>query len=65
MTEKSKELKYICEGAAFDFIKNTQKDSEAGFEYSRFMISSRPYIKKNNMQSDKALTQCWETHYRY
>jgi hypothetical protein len=38
---------------------------ESGFFYEKFLISSKPYTRKNNVTIDKGLNQCWEIHYRY
>ena len=38
---------------------------ESGFFFEKFLISSKPYIRKNNVTIDKGLNQCWEIHYRY
>ena len=29
------------------------------------MISSKPYIRKNNIIADKAVNMCWESHFRF
>ena len=31
----------------------------------KFLISSKPYIRKCTSQFDKAVNTCWETHYRF
>lgn len=28
-------------------------------------MASKPYIRKNNLFSDKALNFCWEIHFRF
>lgn len=33
---------------------------QRGAEAESFLISSKPYIRKNNVTSDKALNFCWE-----
>ena len=29
------------------------------------LMNSKPYIRKNNLFSDKALNFCWEIHFRF
>ena len=36
-----------------------------GYFYEKYLVSSKPYIRKNNVTIDKGLNQCWEIHYRY
>ena len=72
MGDKDRDLKVMCESVADDFLKNAAAgvaDEEAvGSDPTaavRLMVSSKPYIRKNNIISDKAVNQCWETHFRF
>ena len=46
-------------------INSKKMKMDSGFFYEKFLISSKPYIRKNNVTIDKGLNQCWEIHYRY
>ena len=62
MGDKDRDLKVMCESVADDFLKNAAAgggDEEAAGTVPtaavRFMVSSKPYIRKNNIISDKAV----------
>jgi len=72
LTDKEKDLKVLCESVADDFLKNSNQN-DAGEDKKvddptatvRYMVSSKPYIRKCNLISDKAKNDCWETHFRF
>lgn len=63
----------MCESICDDFLKNLQLQDEANKKTDRvienpdcrFLISSKPYMRKNNVVNDKSVTYCWETHFRF
>lgn len=58
MTDKEKDLKILSEAAVEDFLKNTKdknENDEDSKKYHRYLISSHPYIRKNNLTADKAI----------
>lgn len=63
MPDKERELKVLCEVSVDDFLKNTSKGGD--WDNPRFLISSHPYIRKNNLIADRAMVSCWETHFRF
>jgi hypothetical protein len=46
-------------------IESYEEKVKDGYFYEKFLVSSKPYIRKNNVTIDKSLNQCWEIHYRY
>ena len=67
MGDKDRDLKILCESIAEDFLKNQENDNPGGSTGSneRFLMSSKPYVRKNNVVSDKALNFRWEIHLRF
>jgi hypothetical protein len=67
MGDKDRDLKILCESIADDFLKNEENDDKSSKQKSneRFLMSSKPYVRKNNVTSDKSLNFCWETHLRF
>jgi len=80
MPNSDKDLKLLCEQIAQDFLKNedtTLLEDEAkqksklmsnafrSQDEQRFLVSSKPYVRKNNCTSDKSLCFCWEIHLRF
>ena len=64
LVDKEKDLKTLCEGLSDDFLKGGAEDYNP-LEEPRVLISSKPYIRKNNLISEKAVVKCWEAHYRF
>ena len=65
MGDKDRDLKILCESIADDFLKNQEADNPNAKNIERFLMSSKPYVRKNNVTSDKSLNFCWETHLRF
>jgi hypothetical protein len=65
MGDKDRDLKILCESIAEDFLKNQENDGGPVGNNERFLMSSKPYVRKNNVVSDKSLNFCWETHLRF
>jgi hypothetical protein len=63
MIDKEKDLKILSEACVDDFLKNTKdikekkedNEKEEDNKYDRYLISSHPYIRKNNLIADKAM----------
>lgn len=64
MGDKEREIKIMCESACDDIIKNLM-EGEAKSPGDKFLVSSKPYVRKSNLIADKALCQCWESHFRF
>ena len=64
MGDKEREIKIMCESTCDDIIKNLH-ESDTKDLHDKFLISSKPYVRKSNLIADKALCQCWETHFRF
>lgn len=45
--------------------KSASSKDHRSSDADRFLISSKPYARKNNVTSDKALNFCWEIHLRF
>ena len=74
MADKDKDLKMLCEQVADDFLKNQSSAAKAeGGEQkepvlnkdARKLRGSRPYVRKANLVTDKALNYCWEAWLRF
>lgn len=70
MPDKDKDLRFLCERIADDFLKNQDLDEEENEEDNnkknkknkmksvdapRFLISSKPYVRRNNFTADRSL----------
>lgn len=63
MSDKERDLKLLGETVADDFLKNSEEyDSASNL---RFLKSSKPYVRKNNVTSDLSLVVTWETWFRF
>lgn len=67
MQDKEKDLKLLCDQVADDFLKNNEfKGRNPFFNHKdRMLISSKPYLRKNNLVADKSHNYCWEIHLRF
>ena len=79
MPNRDKDLKLMCEQSAHDFLKNEDttiaesqpkgKGNNAilirSQDEQRFLVSSKPYVRKNNCTADRSLCFCWEIHLRF
>ena len=45
--------------------KGNNQISKRSQDTLRFLISSKPYVRKTNNTSDRALNFCWEIHLRF
>jgi hypothetical protein len=62
MKDQDKDLPFICEQLADDFIKNLalrdNTENETGRKVhpdDRYLVSSKPYSRKNNVINDKSV----------
>lgn len=80
MKDQDKELNFICEQLADDFIKNLDIIDKAALEShqstkgefdrkvhqdDRYLVSSKPYTRKCNVINDKSVNYVWEVNYRF
>ena len=73
MKDNERSLALICESICDDFLKNLKLQDENNKRTdrniddpdNRFLISSKPYMRKNNVVNDKSTINCWETHFRF
>jgi hypothetical protein len=72
MKDQDKELSFISEQLADDFIKNLRLKDEETKETSRkvnaddrYLVSSKPYSRKSNVINDKSVNYVWEIQFRF
>ena len=68
MPDKEKDLRILCEQAADDFLKNqdiANPDDPPCSNSERFLVHSKPYVRKSNLANDRSSLVCWEAHLRF
>ena len=68
MQDKEKDLRILCDSAADDFLRNqdiANPNDPPSFESERFLIHSKPYVRKSNLTNDRSVIVCWESHLRF
>ena len=66
LIDKEKDLKMLCEQMGDHFLKSgAEAEDFDPRDEPRVLISSKPFIRKNNLISEKAVIKCWEAHYRF
>lgn len=63
MRDKERDLKLLGETVADDFLKNYENTDWNSTP--RFLKSSKPYIRKNNVTSDLSHIETWKTWFRF
>lgn len=61
-------MRILCDMIADDFLKNqdiANPNDPPSLNSERFLMFSKPYVRKSNLTNDRALIVCWESHLRF
>ncbi|TNV85265.1 hypothetical protein FGO68_gene15236 [Halteria grandinella] len=62
MPDYRKDIQEFAQNLAISKIEEERTGDKKSLNY--FIIESKPYVKKQNLNSDKALWTCWQVHSR-
>ena len=68
MQDKDKDMRILCDQIADDFLKNqdiANPDDPPTLKSERFLVVSKPYVRKSNLTNDRSLISCWESQLRF
>lgn len=68
MPDREKDLRIICDQVADDFLKNqdiANPTDPPSLNSERFLVQSKPYVRKENLTNDRSQIVCWESHLRF